>query len=454
MEDRHEVRHDEYYDEDYEWTKVYLETFLVTRDVYYTYRNRFPGWSKSPETTFQRLNGQGVLQFYPSRDFQTVILDDPNINVEQYNQMINERMVEKPLCYNYWIFYEGMDNAASSVNNFENLNVLSESMFYDAPSEWQYGFQDPASPIMEGIIDLHHDLFFFMILVSVFVSWVLFNILYYFNSTNYNFKIRIQKWVHEEIRETLLDLVNLWYALTIRLVNMASASNNSFINVIAQKFYDITMLFIYWENKYFNKWYHEKELEHLVVNSKLYSDSLLPKNIVDILKYIGQNDYDKVEYFYNEVEKKGYFISKNNVELYNKFKNDPNNTCYSSRVGTVLNNLVSVRDLQLQLSSLYFTDMVKEKEHINKVISDNILEYENFEEDFEEYQLKEEFVWFPQLFVHNTTIEVIWTIIPAVILIFIAVPSFSLLYAMDQIWQPLFTIKVLGNQWYWSYEYC
>jgi len=98
--------------------------------------------------------------------------------------------------------------------------------------------------------------------------------------------------------------------------------------------------------------------------------------------------------------------------------------------------------------------MTKEKSYIDSVIADDILAYEKFEEDFEEYQLKEEFVWFPQLFTHNTTIEVIWTIIPAVILIFIAVPSFSLLYAMDQIWQPLFTIKVLGNQWYWSYEYC
>ena len=81
-------------------------------------------------------------------------------------------------------------------------------------------------------------------------------------------------------------------------------------------------------------------------------------------------------------------------------------------------------------------------------------ESSDFEEDFEETELKEEIVWFPQLFTHNTTIEVVWTIIPAIILVCIAIPSFSLLYAMDQIWQPLFTIKVLGNQWYWSYEYC
>jgi len=119
-------------------------------------------------------------------------------------------------------------------------------MFYDAPSQWQMGFQDPASPIMEGIIDLHHDLCFFLILVSVFVSWVLFNIIYYFNSTNYNLKVRIQKWVHEEVRETLLDLVNMWYSFTIKLVDYSAKNkDNGLVNLVAQKCYNLTMLFIY-----------------------------------------------------------------------------------------------------------------------------------------------------------------------------------------------------------------
>ena len=55
-------------------------------------------------------------------------------------------------------------------------------------------------------------------------------------------------------------------------------------------------------------------------------------------------------------------------------------------------------------------------------------------------------------FTHASTLEVIWTIIPAIILIIIAIPSFSLLYSMDEIIEPIFTIKVLGHQWYWSYE--
>nr|BBG74490.1 cytochrome c oxidase subunit II [Parasudis truculenta] len=50
-------------------------------------------------------------------------------------------------------------------------------------------------------------------------------------------------------------------------------------------------------------------------------------------------------------------------------------------------------------------------------------------------------------------IEIIWTILPAVILILIALPSLRILYLMDEISDPHLTIKALGHQWYWSYEY-
>ena len=55
-------------------------------------------------------------------------------------------------------------------------------------------------------------------------------------------------------------------------------------------------------------------------------------------------------------------------------------------------------------------------------------------------------------FTHSTLLEVVWTIIPAVILMIISVPSYNLLYAMDEVIDPSLTIKVVGHQWYWSYE--
>lgn len=54
---------------------------------------------------------------------------------------------------------------------------------------------------------------------------------------------------------------------------------------------------------------------------------------------------------------------------------------------------------------------------------------------------------------HGQTIEVIWTILPAFILLFIAFPSLRLLYLLDEINEPSITLKSIGHQWYWSYEY-
>ena len=59
----------------------------------------------------------------------------------------------------------------------------------------------------------------------------------------------------------------------------------------------------------------------------------------------------------------------------------------------------------------------------------------------------------PSRTTHNTTIEVLWTVIPVVILVVIAVPSFKLLYKSDVIPKVDMTIKATGHQWYWNYEY-
>ena len=54
---------------------------------------------------------------------------------------------------------------------------------------------------------------------------------------------------------------------------------------------------------------------------------------------------------------------------------------------------------------------------------------------------------------HNSILEVLWTVIPVLILIVIAVPSFRLLYYLDKQIEPDMTVKVTGIQWYWNYEY-
>lgn len=54
---------------------------------------------------------------------------------------------------------------------------------------------------------------------------------------------------------------------------------------------------------------------------------------------------------------------------------------------------------------------------------------------------------------HGQILEIIWTIFPAIILLLIAFPSFILLYLCDEVLTPAMTIKVVGLQWYWKYEY-
>ncbi|WP_422003021.1 cytochrome c oxidase subunit II [Reyranella sp.] len=59
----------------------------------------------------------------------------------------------------------------------------------------------------------------------------------------------------------------------------------------------------------------------------------------------------------------------------------------------------------------------------------------------------------PSTTTHHTALEIAWTVIPILILVIIAIPSFRLLYFGDKAQDPAFTVKVTGNQWYWTYTY-
>ncbi len=54
---------------------------------------------------------------------------------------------------------------------------------------------------------------------------------------------------------------------------------------------------------------------------------------------------------------------------------------------------------------------------------------------------------------HNTVLEIAWTVLPVLILVIIAIPSFKLIYFEDRTYNPDMTIKVTGHQWYWEYGY-
>nr|YP_010397983.1 cytochrome c oxidase subunit II [Rasbora semilineata]UQJ79221.1 cytochrome c oxidase subunit II [Rasbora semilineata] len=58
-----------------------------------------------------------------------------------------------------------------------------------------------------------------------------------------------------------------------------------------------------------------------------------------------------------------------------------------------------------------------------------------------------------KLILDSQEIEIVWTVMPAIILILIALPSLRILYLMDEMNDPHLTVKAVGHQWYWSYEY-
>lgn len=68
------------------------------------------------------------------------------------------------------------------------------------------------------------------------------------------------------------------------------------------------------------------------------------------------------------------------------------------------------------------------------------------------YNANSSLTWVRCLINHQTNLEIVWTLIPTLILLAVAIPSFVLLYAIDEQAQCVLILKVIGNQWYWSYE--
>lgn len=62
------------------------------------------------------------------------------------------------------------------------LTSIFNTIFNDAPQPWQIGFQDSAAPGFTGIVELHNTIFFYLVVISVGVFWVLGSIIYYYNS--------------------------------------------------------------------------------------------------------------------------------------------------------------------------------------------------------------------------------------------------------------------------------
>lgn len=211
---------------------------------------------------------------------------------------------------------------------------MFSKIYLDAPLPWQLGFQDPATAIMEGIINFHHDLFFFLVVILFFVIHLLTRCIYYFSIESLDLK-------KEKFKSSKLF-------------------NNSWMKKLHRQ---ARLLMLFGSDRFTKDYSTEKQQR--------------------LQKHMQQIQYERL---YRGIRR-------------GKSPEMPTNS-----------KTFKVRRSTVDTNKVY---------HV----------------------------------VHAPTLEIIWTVIPAFILILIAIPSFSLLYTMDEVIDPLLTVKIIGHQWYWSYEF-
>jgi cytochrome c oxidase subunit 2 len=94
------------------------------------------------------------------------------------------------------------------------IKILTNYIFNDAPQPWQIGFQDGATPIMEGIVEFHDQILFYLIIIIVFVSWILFSIMLTFSSNKNKLSAKYEN------HGTLIELI---WTITPALILVAIA---------------------------------------------------------------------------------------------------------------------------------------------------------------------------------------------------------------------------------------
>ena len=236
--------------------------------------------------------------------------------------------------------------------------------FFDVAQSYQFGFQDPASTVMEGIIDLHHDIIFWLIWIVILVSFLLYRALFTIEIKN----SRVYSYIVYGLESIPFCCLELFFLF---------------------KLIGNFLILIVWSFELF-----------LII---------ITHNIMKMTN-IG------------------------NVDSLNKFSNR----------SIKLQNVV-LPPIKLEIS---------ESLHSIKLIY----------QSFSKVKLKDTIVPslnIPSTVKHNTFIEIVWTLVPCLILFFISIQSFSLLYSIDSQFIPsygkcsetMIIIKVIGNQWFWTYEY-
>jgi heme/copper-type cytochrome/quinol oxidase subunit 2 len=336
-------------------------------------------------------------------------------------------------------------------NNIKGNKILSflNFIFIDLAYDGQYLFQDPATPIMEGIVNFHHDLLSIQIFIAIFVLWMLIRILMSYSHVELTYY---------SIFNFLLEKIE-YYLMAAYLVVSYNSKVRNRIKVLYFQHYYLNLFRSY--NSYINfkyvstftnfyKFFIFKRFLNSVENSFLLNQHLSTLNML-----FNKEAYVRFRIFNS-------FFTQFLIDYYSVMYNfyfqvlmvphpTQSTTAKSTFSGIIAHSTLVAN--KLGHSPVYkeqFDNLKKREELLILLI--NSFAYSLFSLDKNKYNLGYN-GRVPSQIVHNTTLEIVWTIIPSLILVYIVIPSLALLYAMDEIIAPVITVKIIGNQWYWRYEF-
>ena len=302
-------------------------------------------------------------------------------------------------------------------------------IYLDYSQDYQLLFQDPASPMMNGIIDLHHYVMFFLFIILTFVVTMLISVIELFifrqtvknfnylyidivGSVNHAFKGIRKVERNHYVKNILAIATDHEKLLAARRKITLRTQSNLFWTLLASKYGYLTAYPYGFVKKKIKK-----------VNLRVFITNYVSGKT--ILQKCSPNAFFKLYSFKRKINASMYL---SNMYLLNRK--------YKSGFPERLINR-AIKRLSYGTGKSYTIVNIYQTYTLNVYYWMQI--YFNLRSGI-------------QNFTHSTIIEIVWTIIPSLILVCIGIPSFILLYAMDEIIEPTIIVKCIGHQWYWSYE--
>jgi cytochrome c oxidase subunit 2 len=358
-------------------------------------------------------------------------------------------------------------------------------MFFNAVT-----FKDSATPFAEALVELHHEIMFYLIVIVSVVIFILvsaINITRIRESYFYSQVFSVVGFLKAALLNSLfLPLFNKFlyspYYLKVsswisdrlnNLVYFIASGGSSYLNYSLKLILFIKSLFLNFLSLF---GFVEAIVSRLLGDHKaLGIKNLLPnafisntffyktRNSSSYLAYLSNiSSYLSIISIFSDIDYKNFYKNKYsffsyfyNLSAYTSFQDSSRSIVNTLDLNSLesfysSNTLPSINELNSHFSS-FFSNFLKNKlSNGNSLrIGSNKLSHVSASTPKSLYS----FLNAQTYTVHNTKLEIIWTIIPTIILIFIAVPSFILLYSLDEVINPSITLKAIGHQWYWSYEY-